>query len=139
MRDTSARFPVLPIPDEVGLRGRIERPSLSLAGSAVLLALVGLVTVRSASADMAIDYFPRQALWVGVGVLVMLFGMALSYRLMLRFAFPIYGLGIVSLIAILLVGHEAGGAAASRALVDPVRQQPGRQDDQQRHHREAEA
>lgn len=110
MRDTSGRFPALPIPEEVDLRGRIERPSLALAGSAILLALIGLSTVRSASTELSIDYFPRQSLWVVAGILVMAFGMALSYKLMLRFALPVYFLGLILLVGILTFGHEAGGA-----------------------------
>ncbi len=81
-----------------------------LAASAVLLALIGLSTVKSASAELPIDYFPRQSMFVGVGVLVMVAGLGLSYKLMLRFALPIYFLGLALLVGILLVGHEAGGA-----------------------------
>ena len=38
----------------------------------LLLAAVGLATVHSASAEMPIDYLPRQALWVGFGIALLI-------------------------------------------------------------------
>ena len=45
---------------------------LGLTLSALLLAAIGLLTVHSASAEMPVDYFPRQAVWVGIGFVLLL-------------------------------------------------------------------
>jgi len=39
--------------------------------SVLLLAAIGLATVHSASAEMVVDYLPRQAAWVGVGLVLL--------------------------------------------------------------------
>ena len=110
MRDISRRFPTISIPDDVGLLGRLDRPAWVLALTAVGLALIGLATVRSASTELPIDYFPRQLIWVCLGMVVMAVGYVLNYRTLLRFSMPVYLIGLMGLIGILLFGHEAGGA-----------------------------
>jgi len=110
MRHTSGRFPALAIPEEVGRFGRVERPSLALAGCALLLALAGLMTVRSATAELAVEYFSRQLVWVAIGTVVMVLGAAINYRTLMRFSIPIYVIGLLMLGGILMFGHEAGGA-----------------------------
>jgi rod shape determining protein RodA len=77
---------------------------------ALVLALVGLTVVRSASTELQIDYLPRQAAWVVVGAIAMLVGFAVSHTTLLRLAAPLYALGIVGLLLTRLFGHEAGGA-----------------------------
>jgi rod shape determining protein RodA len=77
---------------------------------ALLLASIGLTVVRSASTELAVDYLPRQAAWVGVGVVALLLGFAIGHGTLLRFAVPLYGIGIVALALTLSFGHEAGGA-----------------------------
>jgi rod shape determining protein RodA len=69
-----------------------------------------LTVVRSASTELAVDYLPRQAAWVAVGVAAMVIGFALSHNTLLRLAVPLYALGLVALVLTLFFGHEAGGA-----------------------------
>jgi rod shape determining protein RodA len=80
-----------------------------LVGALCLLA-VGLATVHSASSELSIDYLPRQALWIGIGLVLMLIAFSIDYQLLMAFAWPIYGLSLASLAVVLLFGHEAGGA-----------------------------
>ena len=80
-----------------------------LVGALCLLA-VGLATVHSASSELSIDYLPRQAVWIGIGLVLMLIAFSVDYQLLMAFAWPIYGLSLVSLAVVLLFGHEAGGA-----------------------------
>lgn len=84
---------------------------LGLAVSALLLTAIGLVTVHSASAEMPIDYFPRQAAWVGIGILLLIVVMSIDYHVLMDFSVVLYGLGLVSLILVLFIGVERGGAA----------------------------
>jgi rod shape determining protein RodA len=77
---------------------------------ALLLALVGLATIHSASSELATDYSPRQALWVGIGVLVFFVAFLFDYQLLTSFALTIYAGSLVLLVLVLLIGKEAGGA-----------------------------
>ena len=58
--------------------------------AALLLAVVGLATVHSASSELAIDYFPRQATWVGLGLLGLLAAFGIDYQKLVKFAPVIY-------------------------------------------------
>jgi rod shape determining protein RodA len=78
--------------------------------AALLLSMIGLATVHSASSELAIDYLPRQALWVGVGLLVFLVSFSLDYQTLTKFAMGIYLVSIVTLILVLFFGQEAGGS-----------------------------
>ena len=110
MRDISGRFPSLGIPEERPLLRRLPTLAWGLPACAVLLAVIGLTVVRSASTELAVDYLPRQAAWVGVGILAMVLGFAINHATLLRLAVPLYVIGLVSLVLVLLFGHEAGGA-----------------------------
>lgn len=82
----------------------------ALVVAALLLSAIGLATVHSASSELAVDYLPRQALFVGVGLLLFLITLTLDYRVLLGLSIPAYLLSVVLLIAVLFVGIEAGGA-----------------------------
>jgi rod shape determining protein RodA len=77
----------------------------------VLLAAVGLATVHSASSEMVHDYLPRQALWVGFGLLVMIAAMSVEYHVLLDSSVILYVVGLGMLIAVLAHGTVRGGAA----------------------------
>ena len=95
-----------------------QRPALrnvtgidwALVAAALMLALVGLATVNSASAELAGNQLARQGLWVGIGCCAMLAAALFNYRTLIEFAFPIYLFGLSLLITVLLVGRVAGGA-----------------------------
>ncbi|HEX9945852.1 MAG TPA: rod shape-determining protein RodA [Thermoanaerobaculia bacterium] len=98
---------------------REDRPRLRLLSSidgglvlsALVLAAIGLLTVHSASAEMPVDYFPRQAAWVAVGLVLLVISMSIDYHVLLDFSVVLYGLGLAALVAVLAVGVERGGAA----------------------------
>ena len=79
--------------------------------SVLLLAAIGLATVHSASAEMTVDYLPRQAIWVGVGLVLLVISMSFDYHVLLDLSVVLYGLGIASLVAVLVFGVAHGGAA----------------------------
>jgi rod shape determining protein RodA len=79
--------------------------------SALLLAAIGLATVHSASAELPVDYLPRQAAWVGVGAFLLLVVMSIDYHVLLDLSMALYGLGLAALVAVLFFGVERGGAA----------------------------
>ena len=78
--------------------------------AALLLSVIGLATVHSASSELAIDYLPRQAIWVGVGLLVFLITFTLDYQTLSKFAVGIYLVSMASLVLVLFIGQEAGGS-----------------------------
>ena len=82
-----------------------------LVGTALALAVLGVVAVYSASAFRTEDYWHKQALWVAVGVVVLLVTSLIDYRWVKWVALPMY---LVSVLAVVLtytsMGEEHGGA-----------------------------
>lgn len=78
--------------------------------SALLLSAIGLATVHSASAELGIDYLPRQAAWVGIGVAFFLVAFSIDHQALAKLSWLIYGAGLASLVLVLVAGREAGGA-----------------------------
>lgn len=99
-----------------GRSARIWRADLILVLVLVAFAILGLVMVKSASYGFALlegeyegrpDYFfQRQAVFMGAGALVLVVISRLNYRLWARFALPIMGLSLFSLVLLLLIGQE---------------------------------
>ena len=110
----SAIIPLVSLSEE----GR--RPSLrhfgtlrwGLLAAALLLSLIGLAMVHSASSELRTDFLPRQALWVGIGLLVMVVAFSVDYHVLLGLSIPLYCIGLLSLALIFFLGHQAGGARA---------------------------
>lgn len=104
-----------PIPVPVGPSE--ERPRLSglsgvdwgILGATLLLAVIGLATVHSASAEQPVDYLPRQALWTGLGLLLLVVVATVDYHALIDLAFPIYCGGLLLLLLVLFVGEGPGG------------------------------
>ena len=87
--------------------------------AALALVGIGIVMVYSTSAIIAGDRFgdpyyflKRQALYAGIGFVLMILMMFFPYEILKRFAYPILILSILLLIAVLIpgIGHRAGGA-----------------------------
>lgn len=111
MQNISKSISILPLAEEKPQRLRfLSSLDLGLAISALLLAVIGLATVHSASAEMPIDYFPRQAAWVGIGLVLLLAAVSIDYHVLLDFSIVLYALGLISLVAVFFVGVERGGA-----------------------------
>lgn len=102
---------IQPVADEKPRFRVLSSVDLGLTLSALLLAAIGLLTVHSASSEMPVDYFPRQAMWVGIGFVLLLVVVSIDYHVLLDLSLILYGLGIVALIAVLLFGVVRGGAA----------------------------
>lgn len=78
--------------------------------SALALSAIGLATVHSASAELGIDYLPRQAAWVGIGLALCLVSFSIDHQILAKLSWLIYGVGLGSLVLVLVAGSEAGGA-----------------------------
>jgi rod shape determining protein RodA len=94
-----------------------------LAFAALLLAAVGLATVHSASSELALDYLPRQAVWVGIGLVLLLAAMTIDYRVLLDLSLTLYAFSLI-LLALVLVFGEVRGGARSWFVLGPWQFQP---------------
>jgi rod shape determining protein RodA len=110
MRDTSPIAVFASLPEERTLVRTLADVRWGVLVAALLLALIGLLTVHSASAEMEIDYLPRQALRVALGLLVCAIAIGLDYQVLTKFSVPIYAVAMGLLVLVLFVGRAAGGA-----------------------------
>jgi rod shape determining protein RodA len=99
--------------------------------SAVLLSLIGAVMVYSATRVAQLDagldpkyYLKRQLLWLAMGLVVMVVAALVDYHWLEQWAYVLYGLVVLSLIAVLThFGHTSLGAQRWFAL-GPLELQP---------------
>jgi rod shape determining protein RodA len=98
------------------------------AAMILAMAFLGILTVYSANAliwleaavfqganALAVSAFRRnlylrQMTWVGIGMIALITACLVSYRTLARFAYVIFGLCLVSLILVLLIGKTGLGA-----------------------------
>ncbi|MDH7577200.1 MAG: rod shape-determining protein RodA [Bacillota bacterium] len=74
---------------------------------------LSLLILSSATANIGTDplfYVKKQILWIGLGIVGALVMLSFDYTKLLRFDYVIYGLVILSLVAVLLIGHASHGA-----------------------------
>ena len=100
----------LGLPEDPGTLRYLSTVRWGLLVAALLLVFVGLLTIRSASAELSEDYLRRQAALVMVGLVAMLVTMAIDYHRLIRFSPFLYAVGLGLLLAVLGVGYEAAGA-----------------------------
>ena len=81
-----------------------------MLAAALVLVLVGLATIHSASSELAVDYLPRQAIRIALGLLAFAVVFTIDYQVLMKFSVPIYAVSLGLLASVLLVGSEAGGA-----------------------------
>jgi rod shape determining protein RodA len=78
--------------------------------SALLLAGIGIATVGSASDAAGAGYLSRQAMWVGIGIVLMVVIAAFNYRTLIDLGLVFYLAGLALLVLVLFFGTERGGA-----------------------------
>jgi len=110
-------------PDERQPLAQLAAIDGGLAFAALLLAAVGLATVHSASSELAVDYLPRQAIWVGIGLVLLLAAMSIDYRVLLDLSLTLYVFSLILLALVLVLGDVRGGAR-SWFVVGPWQFQP---------------
>ncbi|MFP3905678.1 MAG: putative lipid II flippase FtsW [Acidimicrobiales bacterium] len=113
-------------------KGRRTGLFMAMLAIVVLLCLLGLVMVMSASSVVGLYQFgsswyfvKRQAIWLGAGLVVLVLTMRVDYRFWRRLAVPslLVSLGLLVLVLIPGIGREVYGA--TRWLgVGPVQIQP---------------
>ncbi|MCA1822725.1 MAG: putative lipid II flippase FtsW [Mycobacteriales bacterium] len=107
-------------------------PYLLILGSGLLLVVLGLVMVLSASSVRAYStsgssftYFQRQLMWVGIGLPVLGLGMALPPKAFRVLGHVLLLTSLALLVVVLLPGVGSSAYGATRWIqVGPVRAQP---------------
>jgi rod shape determining protein RodA len=102
-----------------------------LVGSALVLSLIGAVMVYSATRVAQLDaggdpkyYLKRQLLWLVMGIVVMVVVALIDYHWLEQWAYVLYGMVLLSLMAVLThFGHTSLGAQRWFAL-GPLELQP---------------
>ena len=106
------------------MRERLRFLDTGLLLPMVLLVIMGTLTVYSAGrGTFQSGLWIKQTLWTVLGFLVLAGVAAISPLRIFRSAFPLYLVGILSLAAVLAVGHRIGGAQRWLVL-GPVTFQP---------------
>jgi rod shape determining protein RodA len=111
MRSTTGRASTLAVLPDEGLRLRqLASVRWGLLVAALLLAVIGLATIHSASSELAVDYLPRQSVRIALGLFAFVVAFSIDYQALLKFSVPIYVVSLLLLLLVLFVGSEAGGA-----------------------------
>ena len=101
-----------PLPGPLKLRVRIPAIDGSLAGAALALVVVGLLTVYSATSVPGAHegLWIKQLQWAALAVAAAWVAAAIPYRVYEALAWPFYGASLLLLVAVLAVGTSAMGA-----------------------------
>lgn len=94
-------------------RRLLENFSWPLLFSMLLLCLCGLVNLYSVSLSYQFSdwsWFARQSVFFGAALGLMLLIVLVDYQYLKRLIWPVYGLGMISLAAVLAVGANINGA-----------------------------
>ena len=74
----------------------------------ILLIIVGLITLYSTSINSDLDAFKRQIVWAIIAIPVIIILMVIDYNFLARISPVFYGIGIISLIAVLFTSPING-------------------------------
>jgi rod shape determining protein RodA len=107
---------------------RIERRMMphvpwGLLGTAIVISLIGIWNLASASRAPHAAVWTSQALYLCFGLVAVVAIALIDYRLMQRLVVPIYVVNLLMLVALRFIGHTAKGAESWIAL-GPIRVQP---------------
>ncbi len=85
----------------------------------IMIVLIGCVCITSASFDETSSdifafshFYIKQIIWIGVAFLAAIFVLLMDASFFHRYAYILYGIGIILLIATLVFGREVNGAKA---------------------------
>ncbi len=90
-----------------------------LLGLLTILAAAGAVNLYSAASSFSqvgTPIFLKQLYWFGLGVGAMMVVAMIGYQRLAQFAYPLYGIVVLLLVAVLLVGRVVGGSQRWLAL-----------------------
>lgn len=74
----------------------------------IILLIIGLVALYSASTSTEFEEFKKQIIWIIVGIPILIFMMIADYNILARFSIWFYGMAILLLIAVLFTPRING-------------------------------
>lgn len=84
-----------------------------LVGAVCILSVFGIICIGSAThinlGEDASNYY-SQMVWFAVGLVIMVLALGVNYKFISQFYLIIYGINILMLIAVLILGREVNGA-----------------------------
>jgi rod shape determining protein RodA len=98
---------------------------LNFLGTAVVIAAIGVVLIYSATwfSSPDLTFVKRQIMWLGIGLLVMAAFMIVDYHVLLDIAPILYGIGIASLLYLMVFGRLTANVR-SWIYIGPFQFQP---------------
>ena len=78
---------------------------------AIILSIIGLVALFSATQETEHDEFYKQCIWLGVSIVIMIVVTLIDYELLVKISPFIYGLFIILLIAVLFTTPVNGASS----------------------------
>lgn len=98
-----------------------------LAWATIALAVVGLLNLYSATYDLTngatSPLFLSQLVWFAIGLTLGVITLFVDYRILIRLAYPLYGLSIILLVLVLFFGKEVAGNR-NWLMIGPFTMQP---------------
>ena len=80
---------------------RLRKIEWTIPLCAFLLSCIGLVALFSASYDAGLEELKKQAVWLGISLIVMFIIMLIDYKIIIKISPILYGISIILLIAVL--------------------------------------
>lgn len=88
-----------------------EKIDFTTLGLTLVLVVVSLFSMYSATYDAGASmYFQRHALWVVIGLLLMISVALVPFRTLQLFSYPLYGLSVAFLVGVLVLGKTVAGS-----------------------------
>lgn len=75
---------------------------------AIILCGIGLIALFSASYDSGLDEFKKQVMWMGISIGIMIVVMFIDYKVLVKLSPILYGIAILSVIAVLFTKPISG-------------------------------
>lgn len=95
-------------------RSKWRNIDFTLVAMTMLLCAIGVIAIYSANlhndSPHLHDLYLRQIYWIGISFAAMLMTMIIDYRVIERMAYPLYAIGLISLILVETTGHIGGGS-----------------------------
>ena len=83
-------------------------------GLIICLSIIGILTIYSATrspiGNVQAGFYLRQIVWLVVSIIVLFVMVSFDYKWLLRAAYPLYGIGMFLLVAVLIAGRSSMGA-----------------------------
>jgi rod shape determining protein RodA len=90
-----------------------ENIQIGILIATLLLMVIGLISIYSATYDAGTsDYFYRQIIWAVIGIFIMLVLTLIPFRTLQLLSYPMYGVSVLFLIAVLVLGKSVAGSTS---------------------------